>query len=353
MQGLLSAGLHTALRHNITSLWLRSLLCCPSSSNVLGAQEAINAILNDKTPRALGIATPEADRLQHSFVASQDDFQWFEFWTRERSLWWKRHSYNRLRFDAARLDVDHSRIVYQNDHVIETLTKEYQGQTALIRSEIDLSQAVKWLLDDACSEDSASGLCTRLHYELTPYQVSVTVASDKLRVRAEGIIAKMKKMYVRCLPIIDVEPAITPNAFRNADLLGVCYNVYIGEDILETSIVRVRERDTATYESMYFEEVAYELARYLKGNAPVYRVSNSSKTTKSKKKDAKSKAEQVDTVETEADPVDAAAGTTSPPEGDPVLNETVPSAPEAPPTKVLKKHTKRIKVVKQAKETSD
>ncbi|XP_022711738.1 uncharacterized protein LOC111273964 isoform X1 [Varroa jacobsoni] len=264
MAGILRFGLPTSLRHNITSLWLRSLLCCPNSTNVCGGQDLVQAIFKDKTFATIGVATPEADRLTHTFIAVQDDFRWFDFWTRERRLWWKRFSHNCSRFEDVRVDIDHSQIVYKRDNIVETLIRKKQGSTTVISSHIELGEAVRCLLDDARCETIKDTPCFRLHYQLVPYQVSVTVASEKLRPRADEILTNLKKSNVRCLPTVSVTPAVTPQVFQDEDFLGVYFNVYIDEDTPETSVVKVRNRDTASSEYMYIHQVVPLLARYLK-----------------------------------------------------------------------------------------
>lgn len=292
MAAIFKAGIPAALRYNITCLWQNTLLFCPRSNTLIGDQNLVKKIQKHKPRIPMGVATPQANTLQHTFIATDDSSDhWFDFWTRERRFWWKLYTFNRDRIIDTRIDADNYEIKYIDEKLgerkVETVQRVTSQSDVLIKSRIDLGIAVESLLHDAYS-DPTDVNCCRLHYKLTPYQVSVTMDSPVLQPEATEMIEKLRQLSVRCLPKVNVrpeEPIELVNEFSIEDSLGVFFNVLLEGRQGPHMIVKVRNRDTATSESLYYPQVAPTLAKYLKTEAvPTLDFSQPEKKTRTKEK---------------------------------------------------------------------
>lgn len=276
----MKASLSNRLRSNIQNTWLSSLIYSPRTSSIYTDLESLELLNKRQTiSQPFGLAcinkadkdstSAAGESLVHEFVSSSDATKWFDYWIRERRIWWKRLTFDCGRFDVKNVSDRRCSIMFDDTVICEDveMLEGPQKSFQTVRTSLYLNTALSCFLQDATA--SSDKKVIKLHYQLTPYQISVTYTTKTMMKTAMRLIGDLKLMRISVYPAVSQTKASSNSHFHEMDALGVYLNIILGEDTEESGVVNVRCRDTHTMEKLHVTTVPEYLCKCLKSDGRV------------------------------------------------------------------------------------
>ncbi|XP_035223788.1 DNA polymerase subunit gamma-2, mitochondrial-like [Stegodyphus dumicola] len=271
---------------------------CVNSMKVSSLKESTDSVLKTNL-RGLKAWT----RMSLAFFTPRKKAtHWFHYWSRQRYLWWRKFSSIPSKFSLSEVvktpeGNEHLSIHLEfpwGNELLETTTlyennfskdlwachsskhisnKNFADMPSIVTCETELDMAVLAYLANSYTKKLRGEEIRnvfQLHYKLAPYKVCFSLEGNNMEFMKQlddirkHLTKELKCAGILVLPKFDINPLEdTQFHYVRFDEMGIPYTVVLNDNVLQTGIVGLRNRDTTVQEQIHISELTSKLLKYL------------------------------------------------------------------------------------------